>query len=248
VTYVALLGGYVAAALSLMLLARRTRTLWPDGSFSERPGGWPLSRVLLLMAAVVVIGQMSQAGWLIPSGTGHRVLARLANQLLIFSPVFLAAMFAGRGGTTFARRVAFMPTDRVPTRLGWGLIAAAIALTVHQAIAGRFTRLPGTILALLDPGRSSHALQILGEDLGIGILLASTLTRLRPGVAIVSTGLLFAAGHVPAMLAGSEPLRELARLVADGALAAGMVAVLFRLRDVWSIWPVHVAMDLTQFL
>ena len=33
----------------------------------------------------------------------------------------------------------------------------------------------------------------------------------------------------------------------NGTLAAGVAGVLFRMRDVWRIWPVHVVMDLMQF-
>lgn len=207
-----------------------------------------MGRVLAMVAAVVLIGQVIQVAGLASRSANHRIALRVMTQLLIFSPVFIAAAMAARRGDAYARRVAFVPTDRVATRLASGSAAAAIALIVHEAAARRLTDLGGTAASLIEPVRLSHAVQILGEDLGIGILLASSLRRFKPATAAVVTGSLFALGHIPAMLTAGQPLSEFVGLVADGLLAASVVSLLFRVRDVWAIWPVHVIMDLTQFL
>jgi membrane protease YdiL (CAAX protease family) len=105
-----------------------------------------------------------------------------------------------------------------------------------------------SVTQIASPSNIPYGIQILGEDLGIAMLLASLLRIIKPRTAVIVTGLLFALGHVPAMVTGGATGSEFVRLISDGLLAAGVVAVLLRLRDVWVLWPVHVAMDLTQFL
>lgn len=244
-TYGALFTGYAVAAVVLLGIARWRTREWPTGTAE---GGWPLLRVLGLLAGVMVIGQLFRAGLLIPSSPDHRLRARMGNQFLIFAPVFVAAMLAARHGTAYSRRVAFMPTDRVWFRLSVGLGAAAIALVAHQLIAGRVHALGATMAQLSRSENLSHAVQILGEDLAITMLCASFLRHVRARTACIATGLLFALGHVPELLEEGAALSEVARLVADGVLTAAVLALVFRVRDVWLLWPVHVAMDLTQFL
>jgi membrane protease YdiL (CAAX protease family) len=128
------------------------------------------------------------------------------------------------------------------------VLAGICALVAHQAVVGRLDTFPSSLAQIVHPANISYGIQILGEDLGIAMLLASLLRKIRPRTAVIATGLLFAAGHVPAMVTGGAVGPEFLRLIADGLLAAAVVAVLLRMRDVWVLWPVHVAMDLTQFL
>lgn len=244
-TYWALLAGYAAGLLVLTLPLRALGSLWPREA--EREPGWPIRRVAMLLVGIIIVGQMFQAGWLIPSTAG-RVFARMANQALIFSPVFIAAIVAASRGPAYLRRVALIPSDRVWQRLAVGITAAALAFLVHQGVARGWADFGASLRQVTSPELLSHAVQILGEDIAIAMLLAAIVTRVRPRVAIVATGLLFALGHVPTMLVAGTTAAELARLVADGLLAAAVVAALLRMRDVWAIWPMHVAMDLTQFL
>ena len=239
--YVPLLAGYVSAALVIAAVAARHEQLWPRDA---RIAGLPLALVLLSAGLVLVIGELWRRGLLIPADRAP-TLARAANQALIFAPVFaIAAMLVWRGRS---REAALMPVDRVHLRLGVGVAAALIALGAHHAAAGTLLRLPATVSGMARPANLSYIVQILGEDVGIAMLLASLLRHVRPRVAIIATGVLFAAGHVPAMITDGQPVAEFTRLVADGLLSAGVVALLLRVRDIWVIWPVHVTMDLTQF-
>jgi hypothetical protein len=242
--YGALVSGYGSAAVVLLAAGRRRRDLWPP---SAPEGGLRLTIVIPLLVAVLLIGELFRRGLLLPSGDWP-VLARMANQFLIFSPVFVAATIGALRGPDVARRVAFMPKNKVWLRLACGIAAAGVALIAYYSVSGRLSQLPASAAAMLSPPLLAYAVQILGEDLAIGMLLAASLRRLKPWLSIVACGLLFAASHVPAMIAADTSVADFARLVADGLLAAGIVALLLRLRDVWLIWPVHVAMDLTQFV
>jgi hypothetical protein len=59
---------------------------------------------------------------------------------------------------------------------------------------------------------------------------------------------MFALGHVRQLVAATATTAEYVVLVVDAVLAAGMTLLLFRVPEVWLLWPVHVALDLTQFV
>jgi hypothetical protein len=243
-TYGALVAGYACAVVVMLAVAAQSDRLWPRSAHGV---GLPLRYVLVPLGAVIAIGLLAQRGLLFPTAGEWRILTAALNQLLIFSPVFGVAGYALARGDLSRARV-MLPRDHVPVRLGLGLLAALVALVAHHATLARLDDVPASFAQIVSPVNVSYLIQILGEDLAIAMLLASLLRTITPRTAVVATGLLFALGHVPAMIDGGRPASEFARLVADGLLAAGVVAALLRMRDVWVLWPVHVVMDLTQFL
>ena len=243
--YAALIAGYASAIVFLVAAARWNQSLWPR--VESIPRGLPLRYTALSLALVLIIGQLFSGGWLLPANGRLEVFARTANQFLIFAPVFAIGAIALVRGDDRARRIALLPGDQVHWRIGFGILAALIAMSAYHTIAQPPRTLLTTFINLFNTDNIPHLVQILGEDIAIGLLVASLLTKVRPRTAIVATGLLFALGHVPAMLTHGQALRDFLHLIADGLLAAGMVALLLRLRDLWVIWPVHVAMDLMQF-
>lgn len=246
-TYAALVAGYGVAAAGLLFAARDER-FWPSHARAPLAPGLSLPRVLPILVAVVLIGQIMQRLVEAPSDAIPRLVFLTASQLVIFAPVFVIAGVALHRGDAESRRVVLLPRTFVAERLLVGVAAAAAALLAHQAVAGRIPLLGESVAGLLSLRHVQHLPQILGEDLAIALLLSSLLHHVRARTAIVATGLLFALGHVPAMLGSALRASDLAQLVADGLLSAAVVAVLLRLRDVWCVWPVHVVMDLTQFI
>ena len=69
----------------------------------------------------------------------------------------------------------------------------------------------------------------------------------RPWLVAAIVAALFAAGHVPGMLASGAGVAELIPLILDAALGVGILLVLNRSADIWWFWCVHFAMDMTQF-
>jgi len=244
--YSALYAGYAAAALVLWIATGLRPALWPIAA----PTGSapiPLWRSLVIVAAVLALGQLYQAGLMIPEHTSWRDGARLANQILIFLPVFVVVGVSIHDGDEAARTRAFIPRSRIAERLVIGCTAAAIATVVYLTVrpdAAGISLIPARFFSWPN---AAHAAQILGEDFGLGLILASALRHLSPRTAVIVAACLFAAGHIPAMVTQGAPLAEFPSLVADAGLAAGMMALVLRLRDLWPIWPVHVAMDLMQF-
>jgi hypothetical protein len=86
------------------------------------------------------------------------------------------------------------------------------------------------------------------EDIAIAILMVRFAAAIGPRRAILVVAALFAAGHIPALLATGGTQAELISLVRDAALAAGVIAVALRGADVWILWPIHFAMDMSQWI
>lgn len=244
--YAPLYAGYGAATLVIWGATFVCPSLWPRVAVAG-DASLPLWRSLLIMGAVLALGQLYQAGLMLPEDTRWRDAARLTNQVLIFLPVLVAVGLALRAGDTTGRARAFTPRSGVPQRLMVGCAGAVVAIVVHLAVRPDAADLSVIPARLFSFPNAAHAAQILGEDLALGLLLASVLRHVSPRAAVVTTGSVFAAGHIPAMLERGAPLSEFPSLVADAGLATGVLALVLRLRDLWPIWPVHVAMDLMQF-
>jgi hypothetical protein len=85
------------------------------------------------------------------------------------------------------------------------------------------------------------------EDLTIAILfvrLAQAAGRLGATLVVAC---LFAAGHIPAMLAQGASWLEVAGTLRDAGLGVAVILVLQRSRDVLWFWPLHYCLDMTQF-
>ena len=244
--YPALYAGYAAAALALWGAAAVRPALWPRAVQTPN-ASLPLWRTLAIIISVLALGQVYQAGLMLPEHTTWRDAARLANQLLIFLPVFAVVAVSMHDGDETVRGRAFVPRNGIAQRLAIGCAVAAIATFVFLTVrpdAARLSTMPARLLA---SPNAAHAAQILGEDFAMGLILASAVRHVGPKAAVIAAGSLFAAGHIPTMVAQGAPLADFPALAADAGLAAGMMALVLRLRDLWPIWPVHVAMDLMQF-
>jgi hypothetical protein len=64
---------------------------------------------------------------------------------------------------------------------------------------------------------------------------------------VIGAALLFAGAHVPAMIAQGASAGELLGLVRDAILGLLVLGAVLRSGDILWFWPIHVAMDLTQF-
>ena len=97
-------------------------------------------------------------------------------------------------------------------------------------------------------GNVSIAVQVLLEDVLIAALAARLVAATNWMVAIGVAAALFAAAHIPAMLAEGASINDLSSLVLDTGLGVMVIGAIIVSRNVWWFWPVHAVMDLTQFL
>ena len=182
---------------------------------------------------------------MLPERGPFSLWAQSANQILIFSPmIVLLIACRQRPETAWVRR------DRVAVRIGTGMLLAALALAAFAASRGGVAHWP--VLAGESLDLSAHLdelVQVFLEDLTIAIVVVRlAAASRRQWIPPVAVGVLFAAGHIPAMLSGGKAAEELFSLVLDAGLAIGVIAVVQRSADIWWFWIVHYSLDMTQYV
>src|SRR5688500_8431572 len=156
--YAALVAGYASAIVFLLVAARWNQPLWPR--IEPIPRGLPLRYTALSLALVLVIGQLFSSGLLLPANGRLEILARTANQFLIFAPVFAIGAILLVRGDDRARRIALLPGDHLHWRIGFGILAALVAVTAYQIIAQPPRTLLTTMVNLFDTDNIPHLVQI----------------------------------------------------------------------------------------
>ena len=237
--YAGLFAAYstVAAIVWGLVLTIKPKTLehpWP-----HYPHPWrDLGIFLAAIAAVLAIGQLYTRGMLLP----ERDIARKAlNQILIFAPVLVFVAWKRSAA------VAFLPLRAAPINFGLGLVLAACAVAVYGIARGRADEI-GTVFAfLIDHWHIPLLAQVLLEDIAIAILLGLAVAVIGTRGAVVATALLFAAAHLPALLASGAAAASLSPLLLDTVLGVIMLGAVLRTRSIWWYWPVHSILDLLQF-
>lgn len=239
--YYALLISY-AAALALRLLYERIRELpaAPAVEF-ERPArefGFAMAAVI----CVLLVGQIYVRGLLLPATGAGAAIIESVNQIVIFSPLILLLVIRRQ-----APRTAWLPRDRVAERIGLGIALALISVGIFLIYRADSRPLSDVLFDTFAPQNLPHLVQVFLEDVSIAIIFVRLRAWIgtRWSIGLVAT--LFAAAHIPAMLAGGAALADLHTLLLDAALAVGILAVLQRVCDIWWFWWVHFAMDMMQY-
>lgn len=243
VHHLALLGAYGTAILGWIAARRISPALWPSSApiTPERP--WPeLGGALVAVALTPLIGQVYVAGRLLPENGVLAPVAASVNQAIIFLPVLLHPVLRRTG-----RDALWIGGRRAATRIAAGCGLAALALLAWSLLrAGDH----GFLVSLGRLPRLEHLdalVQVGLEDVTIALLFVHLTAALGARTALVVAASLFAAGHVPALIAEGAPATELLWLVADAGLVVLVLSALRAGRDVLWFWPVHTVLDLTQF-
>jgi hypothetical protein len=239
--YLGLLAGYAAAtgAFWALFLAAPGFVRTPETAEIRRP--WTeLGALALSVAGVIGVGQLYQRGMLLPE---QGELFQSLNQILIFAPSLLVLALMR---PFWARN--YLPLDRAFSGLGLGIVLSLLALTVFVAASRGITQWPSAAGQVFGVASISIAVQVLLEDILIAALAARLVAATNLWVAISATAALFAAAHIPAMLAEGASLSDLSTLVLDTGLGVIVIGAIVASRNVWWFFPVHAVMDLTQFL
>ncbi len=239
----ALLGGYGTAVVAWLVVARVFPNLWPrqDAIAFVRP--WrEVAWALLAVLGVLAVGQLYVRHWLLTASGPLAPFVEAGNQLLIFAPI-LAVPFLRRQGF----RSAWMPIDRLWARLLVGLALAALAILTFTSVRKGSESWLEIYPRVYHPKNIGLSVQVLFEDVGIAILFVRFRAAMGLRGTIVLVACLFAASHIPAMIAGGAPVRELDGLVLDAGLGVIVLFIAQRSADVWWLWCVHFAMDMMQF-
>lgn len=236
--YFGLIAGYAAATAVLWALwfVARPLVAAPGPLRFERP--WlEVGLVILAVLATIAVGQAYLRDMLL---TDEGPVLQSANQALIFAPILIAVALrphriAGGG----------LPLGMSTVGLPIGLVLAAGALAIYALTRGE--DIGALFHSVVRIDNAPHAAQVLFEDIAIAALLLRLNSALGARWAVVLVAGLFAAAHIPAMLTGGAELIELGTLVLDTLLGVMVMGAIIATRSIWWLWPVHLAMDLTQF-
>ncbi len=206
----------------------------------------PWLEVGLAFAAVIgvlLLGQLWSHGIRLPISGSWKPVTESVNQLLIFSPIILLPIIRKQGLES-----AWIQPERLWLRLGIGVTLALVALLLYSKLEAGAESFLDTIKAVFHFKNTHIAVQVLMEDIAIAILFVRLAAVLQPHWAILLVAALFAAGHLPALIAGSASSQEMLGLIRDFALGALVIGTLWRGADIAWFWPVHFALDMTQFI
>jgi len=218
--------------------------LWPDADRPRLARPWvEVTIALLAGVAVLALGQLWMRGIRLTASGPWGSIAEAVNQVIIFSPIVAVPIIRRQGWAS-----AWVRPDRLPARLAIGLGLALVALLIYSGLERGAPSWPETIRGVFAPSRAHHAVQVLLEDLVIAILFFRLSAAVRPVGAILGVAALFAAGHVPSLLAQGATPTELVGLARDFGLVVLVLGTLSRSADIAWFWPVHYSLDMTQFL
>ena len=239
---VALAVSYAIAMAAWALLVRAVPHLWPRVQLSfERPWrevGW----AVLAVVAVVLLGQLYVAGIRLRGTAGWRPLTETINQLVIFSPILALPRLRRHEYTT-----AWIRRDRIWLRLTIGILLSLGAVACFTALHGSVAWW-AAVVRIYRPSSLHIAAQVLFEDIAIAVLVVRLAAALGTVGAVVLAAVLFAAGHIPTLIANGATPTELLGLVRDAVLGAAVIGVAIRAADLWVLWPIHFALDMMQFV
>ncbi len=164
------------------------------------------------------------------------------NQVLIFAPILLVLVIRRQPLTS-----AWLPQARLATRLAVGIVLATVAITLYSVLR-EGADAPWILLGRI--WRYDHLdemTQVFLEDFTIAVLFVRLAAAIGIRWATTLVALLFAAGHVPALMSEGATLAELASLLRDAGLGIAVILVLQRSGDVVWFWCIHFCLDMTQF-
>lgn len=239
--YIALIPAYFTASGLWLLINHFYKAPWKYERDVEFNKPW-LEFLYAILAGIVIIGigQLYVHDLLIPD-RGNTYLDAF-NQILIFSPTILLVLIRKQKAETL-----WLPKSRIHIRLAAGFIIAFVSLFVYWIFrrdAAGFSRI---LLDIFHPKNISYLVQVFMEDLTIALLFVRLSAWIGRKNTIVIVALLFAAGHIPALLSEGATLVETGSLFIDAFIGVIIISVVSRSRDIWWFFILHFALDMTQF-
>lgn len=196
----------------------------------------------IAVVLTILLGQAYMHWGFFPEKGALGKIGGALNQLIIFSPFIGLLLIRKQDFAT-----AWLPKLQVFLRIMCGLIIALISIAVFRFVRENPVSYPTLLVEVYHPQNLSYLVQVLGEDIAIAILFVRIRAAIGFQASILLVAALFAAGHIPAMLANGWQLAEMGSLILDTLLGIGIMYFVARSRDIWWFWMVHFAMDMMQF-
>ncbi|MGH7561747.1 MAG: hypothetical protein ACRENB_12095 [Gemmatimonadales bacterium] len=233
-----------AVACSAWWALSRALPLWPE---VERPRfAHPWREVGIALVAVIAtlgLGQLWAQGIRLPARGAAAPVVESVNQLIIFAPVLAVPLLRRHGWSS-----AWIRFDSLLARLAIGMGVALFTLFLYSTLERGGLPWPEAIKRVYTPARAHLAVQVLLEDVAIAILFVRLAAALGPRGATLGVAALFAASHIPTMIARGDPASELVGLLRDFGLGVLVLGTVWRSADIAWFWPAHYSLDMTQFL
>jgi len=235
--------GY-AVACGLWWATSRVVPLWRNPERPTFAHPWrEVGFVALGIIGTLALGHLWSLGIRLEFAGGIDTLAESINQIVIFAPILLVPLLRRDGWAS-----AWMRWHAFPLRVLVGVAIAFVVLFIFSSLEAGAPSYGDTLRGVFAPARAHVAVQVLLEDVAIAILLVRLSAAVKPPKAIVGAALLFAAAHIPALLAQGVMPSELIGLVRDFGLGIVVLGTAWRSADIAWLWPVHFALDMTQFV
>ncbi len=207
---------------------------------STRP--WlDLGLALLTAVAVLLLGQLYQAGWLLPSGPGlFGSLMWQFDNLIIFSPIAAALVLRKQRLDSI-----YLNPEDLGRKIAAGIVLALLSTTIYLALRGEMSHWGNVWLGTGAAKNLNHFLPVFLE----GVALAFLFERVRWAVglwpALVVPSLFFAVAHIPRQIdAGLAWNGMFAYFMLNTLLPMSILYVVHLSRDVIWIGIVHYVMDM----
>ncbi len=177
---------------------------WPDEELVE-----PDSKYidLLVMLGVVVgvlgIGQVYSLGFLIPE-PNNQYLASLSwvlNNLIIYSPIFIAIYFRKQSLNTV-----FLSSKGLIVKVGFGLLAAAGATFVYYLFSGSEKAFLSIFSDVVQLERLNKFLAVFFEGVAVAMLFVRLSWAIGKRWAIIIPSVLFSVSHIPKWISEGQPV------------------------------------------
>ncbi len=235
--------GY-SVACGLWWATSRVVPLWKDPTRCRFDKPWrEVLFVLLGVVGTIGLGQLWTAGIRLGGGGAVGTVAESINQMIIFAPIVLVPVLRRDGPES-----AWIQWRAIWLRVAIGVAFALVVLFLFTLLQSGAPSYGETLRSVYAPSKAHLAVQVLLEDLAIAILFVRLAAAMGHRKAVVAVAALFALAHVPAMVANGASSSDLAGLVRDFALGVIVLGTAWRSADIAWVWPVHFALDMTQFL
>ncbi len=240
--YAAMAAAWLIGLAVWLVISHRLDAVWsPLEQDFERP--WvEFAFSLIAAVGILCMGQLWSHGIRLPESGRFGPLLAALNQVLIFLPILLLLMMRDQSWKT-----AWLPDGRIGVRIGVGLLVAGIATTAYSFLRADAAPPLKLMANIFQFQHIDEFVQVLLEDITIAIVFVRLSAATHAYRATIVVAVLFAAGHLPAMLNQGATLLEVAQLVRDAGLGIAVILVLRRSSDVLWFCFLRFAMDMTQF-
>ena len=234
---------YLSACALWFLLDRKSKS-WQIETIEKPAKPWiDLLLGLVACVAILAIGQLYSAGYLIPSSSSkalNRIIWPL-NNVIIFSPIFLILFLRKQSLKTI-----FISWKEVPRKLIFGLAASIVGILIFLSLRGELSRIPEIAMHSIKPASLSSFPATFFENVAIAFLFVRLKWVLGIRWAIAIPALLFAFSHVPGSLAeGDSWANIITFFLLTGGLTTFILYTAYRSRDILWLGVLHYLMDVT---